>query len=488
MPGMPPMPGMMPGMGRPQNTGPKKKPVKAKATMKPLFWAKVKNTNYKNTIWGELEPQEEKFLQLIQGDEKVEDGFVAKFGKAQKKKKKKEGGGQKEGGASAGKKEKKKSAGILDGDRVRNVGLGIGRVKTSNEDVVKAIMKMDDTIVSPSLINLMLTGKLFPADEEREELVSWDESQGSLNKVEKFFLALCDIPKLELRLKCMDTLHTFSNQFTEVENDVNTLLAATKAVQESGKFKEWLTLVLATGNYMNGKTKRGCAFGFELGALDKLADTKSVSKPTVSLLQWLVDFVTDTMQRKDMLELEKEWHILEQVKTVILEEVEKNLGLLAAKLSLCEAQAGIDRPAGDKFNDVVKPFVIKSKKLLSTLETKASAAKRKFTDLYVGFGEDPKKMDGTAIRLFWDRLKNFADNIVKAAHQNEELNEKLRKLEEAEQKKAARAAKKAKGKDDGASKAEGSVFDQFAKARSGNADDIVANIRAGRKGMRRKKR
>lgn len=99
---------------------------------------------------------------------------------------------------------------------------------------------------------------------------NWDESQGSLNKVEKFFLALCDIPKLELRLKCMDTYHTFHAQYTDAENDINTLLAAVKAVSTNGKFKEWLTLILATGNYMNGKSKRGCAFGFELAALEKL--------------------------------------------------------------------------------------------------------------------------------------------------------------------------------------------------------------------------
>jgi len=139
--------------------------------MKPLFWSKIKNTSYKETIWGQLEPEEKKFIELIQGDDKVEDAFVSKFGKAKKKKKEKGGGGNKDKDSGGGsKKEKKKQAGILDSDRVRNVGLGIGRVKTSNEDVVKAIFKMDSTIVNPGLINLMLTGHLFPADEEREEL------------------------------------------------------------------------------------------------------------------------------------------------------------------------------------------------------------------------------------------------------------------------------------------------------------------------------
>ncbi len=110
---------------------------------------------------------------------------------------------------------------------------------------------------------------------------------------------------------------------------------------------------------------------------------------------------------------------------------------------------------------------------------------------YAGFGEDAAKMDEKAIRLFWERLKLFSDNVSKAHADNEELSEKLRKAEEAEAKKAAKAAKKAvkveapTGDEEEGEK--GSVFDQFAAARSGNADDIVANIRAGRKGMRRKK-
>lgn len=390
-------------------------------------------------------------------------------------------------------------AGILDGERVRNVGLGIGRVKAANEKVVQAILRMDDTTVNPQLINLMLTNKLYPTAEEREELLDWQkadeahakgegEHPGQLNKVEKFFMALSSIEKLGLRLKCMDTLHTFSEQFTGVENDVNTLLAATKAVADSATFKEWLTLVLATGNYMNGKSKRGCAFGFELSTLDKLVDTKSTAKPTTTLLQWIVKFVKETLKKPEMLDLDKDWTVLEPVKTVLVQDLVGNLDQIKAKLKLCEAQAAKEREPGDRFNDTMKPFIIKAKKASSTLETKLTAAKRKFTELYGSYGENVTKMNDKSIREFWDRLKNFSENIIKAAAANEELAAKLEKQEEAERKKAAREEKKknkAAGKE---AKKEGSVFEQFKAARAGNADDIVANIKAGRKGMRRKKR
>ncbi len=231
--------------------------------------------------------------------------------------------------------------------------------------------------------------------------------------MEKYFLALAEIPRLELRLKCMDTLHTFQTQFDEIENDVNTLLAAVKAVSESGKFKEWLTLILATGNYMNGKSKHGCAFGFDLKTLEKLPGTKSTSKPPVSLLEWLVEFVKETMKRDDMIEIDKDWKVLGPVRTVILSEIEKNIGLLQAKLQLCESQSAEERAPSDRFNEVVKPFVIKSRKSLQTLETKHKAATRMFTDLYTCYGISPKDMNDNGIKEFWDRLKEFADNITK---------------------------------------------------------------------------
>jgi hypothetical protein len=272
---------------------------------------------------------------------------------------------------------------------------------------------MDFSIVSPSFINLMLTGKLFPDDQERESLLDWDESQGSLNKVERYFLVLSSIPGLEQRLSCMDTAKVFQSQYDDIDRDLNTLREATKRVKSSKAFKDWLTLILATGNYMNGKTKHGCAFGFDLKTLDKLPGTKSTSKPPVSLMQWLVHFVVHTMKDEEMLKLDKDWHIISAVKTVLLSELDKNLNLLEGKVTMCEAALAEERGAGDKFNEVIKPFVLRSKQQIDLLKKKHSAIVRAFTEMYVSFGMSEKKMDDKSIKELWDRLKEFADNITK---------------------------------------------------------------------------
>ena len=48
------------------------------------------------------------------------------------------------------------------------------------------------------------------------------------------------------------------------------MLEACEEVQKSKKFRGVLEVVLAVGNYINGGTHRGAAYGFKLDALTKL--------------------------------------------------------------------------------------------------------------------------------------------------------------------------------------------------------------------------
>jgi hypothetical protein len=54
------------------------------------------------------------------------------------------------------------------------------------------------------------------------------------------------------------------------EQDVDAVLAACDEVKKSTKFKKVLEVVLALGNYLNGGSFRGAAYGFKLDALNKL--------------------------------------------------------------------------------------------------------------------------------------------------------------------------------------------------------------------------
>jgi len=69
------------------------------------------------------------------------------------------------------------------------------------------------------------------------------------------------------------------------------LIAATKAVRDSKAFKQYLELLLAVGNYLNGGF-RGGAYGFKYDGILKLTETKSNSpNPEHTLQHYIVEIV-----------------------------------------------------------------------------------------------------------------------------------------------------------------------------------------------------
>jgi hypothetical protein len=62
--------------------------------------------------------------------------------------------------------------------------------------------------------------------------------------------------------------------------------AACRQVRESPKLREVLRLILAIGNYLNGASARGGAYGFKLADLEKLRHVRSNDLST-TLLHYL---------------------------------------------------------------------------------------------------------------------------------------------------------------------------------------------------------
>lgn len=60
------------------------------------------------------------------------------------------------------------------------------------------------------------------------------------------------------------------------------------SLRHSESFKELLCIILMLGNYMNGTSFQGGAFGMRVSSINKLADTKASNTSSVSLLHVLV--------------------------------------------------------------------------------------------------------------------------------------------------------------------------------------------------------
>lgn len=61
-------------------------------------------------------------------------------------------------------------------------------------------------------------------------------------------------------------------------------------IKNDEKIKVLLTFVLAIGNYMNGESARGGAYGFRLDVVEKIMDVKNIEGKK-SLLVFIIEII-----------------------------------------------------------------------------------------------------------------------------------------------------------------------------------------------------
>ena len=92
----------------------------------------------------------------------------------------------------------------------------------------------------------------------------------ALGRTETFFLALSDLDRLTARIDALAHTHTFGAQAGSLLDEINGVIATCAQVRASASLRACLQLVLALGNYLNGTSYRGGAYGFKLADLAKL--------------------------------------------------------------------------------------------------------------------------------------------------------------------------------------------------------------------------
>ncbi|KAG1676845.1 hypothetical protein FOA52_010354 [Chlamydomonas sp. UWO 241] len=149
-----------------------------------------------------------------------------------------------------------------------------------------------------SLEQLGALAKAVPSDQERDALGAYLRGEHPdhpgmcdeelLGTVERFFVELLKVPRLEERISCMLYMRTYGPSLSQLceLTDLVTVPAAELIVNRD--FALLLRVVLEVGNHMNSGTTRGQARGFKLATLLKLPDIKAADRKT-SLLRYVVE-------------------------------------------------------------------------------------------------------------------------------------------------------------------------------------------------------
>eukprot|EP00727_Mastigamoeba_balamuthi_P006755 m51a1_g270 putative actin binding protein (1085) ;mRNA; f:247246-251973 len=270
-PGAPPP---LPGTGQP----PARKAIAEPATkLLQLQWKKVQGSKVKKSFWETVpEPQ----LADVRGTlARVEKLFAARAPAASPSP-------NREGGRPPSAAVKGAAAvQLLDTKRSQNVSIMLSRVKATTTEIVRAILAMDESVLSPQFVASL--AKAVPTQEEIDMLRAYPEP-GALGKPEQFLLQLGEVPCAGPRLEALAFKQQFQQRCDDAAPGLRVLRAACAQLLHSQRWSRMLGVVLALGNFVNAGTARGGCCGFRLESLSALAEVRSAADPRVTLLHALL--------------------------------------------------------------------------------------------------------------------------------------------------------------------------------------------------------
>jgi len=282
---------------------------------------------------------------------------------------------------------------------------------------------------------------MIPSKDDIANITNYLQSPNAepdkIGNAEKFYLELNKVPQLEVRVKANFFKISYDQRKSDIKPDVEILKQASKELRDSPKIPKIVELILEVGNFLNEGTPRGGIFGFQLESLNKLADTKSADN-TQSLLMYLAGFFEE--KDKSILNFGDEIPHMKEASKVALPQLTGDINNLQKDYdTVCKSIEGL---AKDKFTESLSSFLSKCSEDLVQIQKDIKTAEGYYSDLVTYFGENPKEMQPDAFFGIWSR---FQDALIAAAEAQKEAKinaEKLRKRDEAKEKRQEDLEKK----------------------------------------------
>eukprot|EP01125_Pyxidicula_operculata_P000689 TRINITY_DN1065_c1_g5_i1.p1 TRINITY_DN1065_c1_g5~~TRINITY_DN1065_c1_g5_i1.p1 ORF type:complete len:1376 (-),score=371.31 TRINITY_DN1065_c1_g5_i1:464-4387(-) len=283
--GGPPPPPPGPGRGPPLPPGargapgapglklPPKPVIKPNKKMRQFHWTTVHARKVAGTVWENLDETNieipSSLLEKFFGEDPEAENAAANKSEADKK--------------------KVTTLILLETKRWQNISIMLSRF-SDYKKVRTAILSLDDNVIG--IDELHALNQFVPQPQEIEMLQPYSvEMPPNLGNPERFFISIYDIPRLGNRLQSWLFSRLFRGRFVETSHSVDTIFNAVNEVKTSKLFLSLLKTVLAFGNYMNGGTARGQAYGFRLESLQKMMDIKSQTDSKMTLMHFIAEYL-----------------------------------------------------------------------------------------------------------------------------------------------------------------------------------------------------
>ncbi|XP_030854686.1 uncharacterized protein LOC115929551 isoform X1 [Strongylocentrotus purpuratus] len=307
----------------------------------------------------------------------------------------------------------KQVAKLLDSKRSQAVGIFMSSLHVEMSDIRHAVLNVDMSIID--LENLQSLYEMRPQADEIKIIKEHTkkESAKPLDKPEQFLLELSEIPDFANRVFCITFQSTFEENLVAVKSRLTIIWDICEHLRNGSSVKQFLALVLAVGNYMNGGNRtRGQADGFGLEILPKLKDVKSANNDA-NLLEYIVACYVHKIDKDSETESKTlplpEPSKVTQAGLFKFEDLEKDLRKIQKDLKGCETKAETVRKNSSEeyrqpFSDSMASFISGALEDISKESRRLSDTRKKFHEVTEWFCLKPKHGDNEVTPAYFFNL------------------------------------------------------------------------------------
>ncbi|XP_022257866.1 FH2 domain-containing protein 1-like isoform X2 [Limulus polyphemus] len=253
---------------------------------------------------------------------------------------------------------------------------------------------------------------------------SYTGDKEKLGSAEQFFLQLSEVKNFTVMVDGMLLMEEFQPNVGILQLQVDHYLQTCDSLLDNKSLKQFLHLVLVTGNFLNSGSYAGNAAGFRLSTLPKLMDTRA-NKPRMTLLHYLVEVAEK--QDKEMLDFISDMKYLKQCARISFEALEAEFNQLHLGVTKLKEQIeGDDTNLIEHFGK----FIQQALKQLEKLDCGLKELRVKASKLAKHFCEDPNvfKVE-ECLSLF----NNFCEKLKSAQKENEERRKQEERMKQLKQ-------------------------------------------------------
>lgn len=318
---------------------------------------------------------------------------------------------------------------VLDGKTAQNLAILLGgsMKHLPYQEIQLSLLRCDTSILSSNILQQLI--QYLPLPDQLKRLQEIKKNGDELSNAEDFAATIGEIKRLGPRLHSLNFKLCWTDMVQDIKPDVVAGTAACEEVKNSKKFAKVLELILLFGNYLNTGSKNGEAYGFEIGYLTKLTNTKDFENKST-----LLHYIVDTIENKfpDALTFHEDLSHVAKAARVSLENIQKTMRQMNSSLKNLESDLNnnkVPQSDDDKFLEVMGPFAVQCRQQVEVLGKMQTQMENMYKDLGEYYSFDINKY---SMEEFFSDIKTFVDLFVQAHKDNvkvrddEEKNERMR--------------------------------------------------------------